>query len=99
MCSSDLSQLLKQGLTLYENLFDTQALIQVIHAGLECGLLSGIYPDCDIISFGPTITGAHSPREQVNIDSVDKFWKYLVAFIAELTKTELIKISNPDRPM
>ena len=82
------SQLLKQGLTLYENLFDTQALIQVIHAGLECGLLSGIHPDCDIISFGPTITGAHSPREQVNIDSVHKFWKYLVLSIRYCAKAD-----------
>ena len=81
------SQLLKQALDLYQHLFNKPAVIQVIHAGLECGLLSDTYPDCDIISFGPTITGAHSPREQVNIDSVDKFWDYLVAFIGELAKS------------
>ena len=80
------SQLLKQGLDLYQSLFDKEAVIQVIHAGLECGLLSGVYPHCDMISFGPTITGAHSPREQVNINSVEKFWKYLIKFIAELAK-------------
>ncbi|MCW8932747.1 MAG: aminoacyl-histidine dipeptidase [Gammaproteobacteria bacterium] len=79
------SQLLKQGLALYQRLFDKKAVIQVIHAGLECGLLSGKYPDCDMLSFGPTITGAHSPREQVNIKSVEKFWDYLVEFIAELS--------------
>ena len=54
------SQLLKQGLALYQTLFNKTAVIQVIHAGLECGLLSDVYPACDIISFGPTITGAHS---------------------------------------
>ncbi|MCU7940414.1 MAG: hypothetical protein KZQ64_14330 [gamma proteobacterium symbiont of Bathyaustriella thionipta] len=80
------SLLLKQALTLYQRLFAKRAVIQVIHAGLECGLLSDVYPDCDMISFGPTITGAHSPREQVNIKSVDKFWDYLAAFIADLAK-------------
>jgi dipeptidase D len=80
------SPLLRRSLSLYKRLFNSNATTQVIHAGLECGLLSGVYPDCDMISFGPTITGAHSPNEQVNINSVDKFWKYLIAFIADLTK-------------
>ncbi len=80
------SDLLKQALTLYQALFNQPAKIQVIHAGLECGLLSGVYPQCEILSFGPTITGAHSPREQVNISSVDRFWKYLQAFIDQLAK-------------
>lgn len=82
------SLLLKQALNLYQKLYAKEAVIQVIHAGLECGLLSDIYPDCDIISFGPTITDAHSPREQVNIESVDKFWDYLVQFVAELAKNQ-----------
>ncbi|WP_198263476.1 beta-Ala-His dipeptidase [sulfur-oxidizing endosymbiont of Gigantopelta aegis] len=80
------SPLLKDALNLYLSLFNKEASIQVIHAGLECGLLSNTYPDCDIISFGPTITGAHSPRERVNIDSVDKFWLFLTEFISKLTK-------------
>ncbi len=78
--------LLKKGLDLYQNLFNKEAIIQVIHAGLECGLLSGKYPNCDIISFGPTITDAHSPREQVNIKSVEIFWKYLITLISILGK-------------
>ncbi len=81
------SPLLNQALDLYKKQFNTEAKIQVIHAGLECGLLSGAYPDCDIISFGPTITGAHSPREQVNIVSVNKFWAFLVELIILLAKS------------
>ncbi len=73
--------LMKQGLQLYQRLFNKEASLQVIHAGLECGLISETYPDCDIISFGPTITGAHSPNEQVDIKSVAKFWQFLTHFI------------------
>jgi dipeptidase D len=80
------SLLLKDALDLYLLLFDKKASIQVIHAGLECGLLANTYPNCDIISFGPTITGAHSPREKVNIESVNKFWFFLRKFIRHLAK-------------
>jgi dipeptidase D len=52
--------------------------IKAIHAGLECGLFSNVYPDWDMISFGPTIRHPHSPDEKVNIASVGKFWDYLV---------------------
>ena len=45
-----------------------------IHAGLECGLIGDTYPEMDMISFGPTIKGAHSPDERLNIDTVAKFW-------------------------
>jgi len=52
--------------------------IKAIHAGLECGILGGVYPNLDMISFGPTIRYPHSPDEKVKIDTVDKFWKFLV---------------------
>lgn len=52
--------------------------VKAIHAGLECGLLGEIYPNWDMISFGPTIRNPHSPDERVNIASVEKFWDYLV---------------------
>jgi len=52
--------------------------VKVIHAGLECGILGGTYPDWDMISFGPTIRFPHSPDEKVNIASVQKFWDFLV---------------------
>ncbi|MCB8965167.1 MAG: aminoacyl-histidine dipeptidase [Bacteroidales bacterium] len=52
--------------------------IKAIHAGLECGLLGGAYPNWDMISFGPTIRYPHSPDEKVNIATVLKFWDFLV---------------------
>ncbi|HPF93947.1 MAG TPA: aminoacyl-histidine dipeptidase [Tenuifilaceae bacterium] len=52
--------------------------IKAIHAGLECGILGGVYPNFDMISFGPTIRYPHSPDEKVKIDTVDMFWKFLV---------------------
>lgn len=52
--------------------------IKAIHAGLECGILGGVYPNLDMISFGPTIRYPHSPDEKVKVDTVDMFWKFLV---------------------
>ncbi len=55
--------------------------IKAIHAGLECGILGGKYPGMDMISFGPTITGAHSPDERVHIPAVEKFYDLLKAVL------------------
>lgn len=57
--------------------------VKVIHAGLECGILLGKYPNLDVLSFGPDIRGAHSPDEQVNVASVAAFWQFLCALLAE----------------
>ena len=65
----------------YEALFGKTPNIQVIHAGLECGLFKKPYPDMDMVSIGPTITGPHSPDEQVHIDSVGLYWKLLTALL------------------
>jgi dipeptidase D len=62
----------------YKRLFDNEPLIKSIHAGLECGLFLEKYPELDMVSFGPTIRGAHSPDERINIATVEKFWKLLV---------------------
>ncbi len=62
---------------LYKELFKEEPKILACHAGLECGLLGQHYPHLEMISFGPTIRGAHSPDERVNIKSVQKFWGYL----------------------
>jgi len=59
----------------YKDLFNEQPDVKAIHAGLECGLIGDKYPGMDMISFGPTIKGAHSPDERLNIETVDKFWK------------------------
>jgi dipeptidase D len=52
--------------------------VKAIHAGLECGILGGVYPAWDMISFGPTIRFPHSPDEKVNIETVGKFWDFLI---------------------
>ena len=72
------SKLLPTMLDLYKKMYNVTPEIRAIHAGLECGLLSGAYPHWDMISFGPTIRFPHSPDEKVNIASVQKFWDYLV---------------------
>ncbi|WP_034912571.1 beta-Ala-His dipeptidase [Erwinia sp. 9145] len=65
----------------YKKLFDRTPNIQVIHAGLECGLFKKPYPDMDMVSIGPTITGPHSPDEQVHIASVGLYWQLLTALL------------------
>ncbi|MFO8055660.1 MAG: aminoacyl-histidine dipeptidase [Bacteroidales bacterium] len=59
----------------YEKLFGEAPKVLAIHAGLECGLISEKYPGLDMISYGPTIKGAHSPDEAVEIKTVEKFWE------------------------
>lgn len=61
----------------YEELFGVKPAIKAIHAGLECGLFLDKYPDLDMVSFGPTMTGVHSPDEKLNIPTVEKFWRHL----------------------
>ena len=59
----------------YQELFKEEPKVLAIHAGLECGLIGDVYPEMDMISFGPTIKGAHSPDERLKIDTVMKFWE------------------------
>ena len=65
----------------YQRLFNKTPNIQVIHAGLECGLFKKPYPDMDMVSIGPTITGPHSPDEQVHIESVGQYWTLLTELL------------------
>ncbi|HKK43698.1 MAG TPA: aminoacyl-histidine dipeptidase [Bacteroidales bacterium] len=78
------SPILKSMSNVYNNMFGKVPEIKAIHAGLECGLIGGVYPSLDMISFGPTIRFPHSPDEKVNIESVDKFWKFLVTSLKEV---------------
>ena len=78
------SPILKTMMATYQRLFNKEPEIKAIHAGLECGLLGGVYPNWDMISFGPTIMHPHSPDEKVNIESVDRFWKFLVETLANI---------------
>lgn len=68
----------------YRNLFGQEPVVRSIHAGLECGLFLEKYPELDMVSFGPTILGAHSPDERINIESAEKFWKLLVDALAKI---------------
>jgi dipeptidase D len=72
------SAILKTMSEVYKANWNKTPEIKAIHAGLECGILGGVYPNFDMISFGPTIRYPHSPDEKVKIDTVDKFWKFLV---------------------
>ena len=78
------SPLLARASALHERLFGQRPAVKAIHAGLECGILKGKKPDLDILSFGPTIRGAHSPTERLQIDTVAPFWQFLTALLAEL---------------
>lgn len=62
----------------YRRLFDTDPVVRAIHAGLECGLILEKYPGLDMISFGPTIYGAHTPQERLDIETTKKFWDLLL---------------------
>ena len=78
------SPLLEKASQLHERLFGIRPAVKAIHAGLECGILKGKKPDMDILSFGPTIRGAHSPTERLQIDTVAPFWQFLTALLEEL---------------
>ncbi|NDW17693.1 aminoacyl-histidine dipeptidase [Dysgonomonas sp. 216] len=69
---------------LYEEMYSKPAKVNVVHAGLECGIILGSTPGLDIVSFGPTILNAHSPDEYVEIDTVAIFYDYLKATLARL---------------
>lgn len=79
------SNLLKVSQKVYKRMFKGQPEIKAIHAGLETGLLGSKYPGIDMISFGPTIQGAHSPDERVNIKAVEKFYSLLKGILKELS--------------
>jgi dipeptidase D len=59
-------------------LFGRDAAVKSIHAGLECGLFLEKYPQLEMVSFGPTLRGVHSPDERIEIETVDRFWKWLL---------------------
>lgn len=75
------SPIMAQVREVYQGLFNKTPNIMVIHAGLECGLFKKPYPDMDMVSIGPTITGPHSPDEQVHIGSVELYWQLLTALL------------------
>lgn len=69
---------------IYINLFNSKPHINACHAGLECGIIGEHYPNMEMVSFGPTIRGAHSPDERASISSTQKFWKFLIQILENI---------------
>ena len=80
------SEILKLSKKAFRNIFHKEAEIKAIHAGLECGILEDKNPGMDMISFGPTIQGAHSPDEKLNIETVEKFYLLLKGILKEIAE-------------
>ncbi len=78
------SKLLDKMRDIYTNRFGESPKVNVVHAGLECGIIGAAYPAMEMVSFGPNIRGAHSPDEKVQVSSVEKFWGYLVEVLEAL---------------
>lgn len=80
------SNILKLMQQTYQGLYGKIPEVKAIHAGLECGLLGGVYPNWDMISFGPTIRFPHSPDEKVNVETVGKFYSWLLETLKNIPK-------------
>ncbi len=78
------SHLLKVAVEQYKALFGKEPVVRGIHAGLECGLFSEKYPKLDMVSFGPTLRGVHSPDEKLLIPTVDMVWQHLLAVLKNI---------------
>ena len=76
------SRLLATAVRTHHGMFGREPVVEAIHAGLECGILGEKFPGMDMVSLGPTIHGAHSPDERVNIPTVKRYWDYLLAILA-----------------
>ncbi|SEO82198.1 dipeptidase D [Flavobacterium sp. CF108] len=79
--NSEILEVLKD---IYEKQNGEQPKVVACHAGLECGILGTNYPDMDMISFGPTIHGAHSPDERASISSAQKYWKFVLEILSNI---------------
>lgn len=75
------SEILRIAREQYVKLFGKEPIVRGIHAGLECGLFSEKYPELDMVSFGPTLRGVHSPDERLLIPTVDMVWRHLLAIL------------------
>ncbi|MDY5968508.1 MAG: M20/M25/M40 family metallo-hydrolase, partial [Bacteroidales bacterium] len=78
------SRILKVGVDTYRALYGKEPVVRAIHAGLECGLIGQKYPSMDMISYGPTMRGVHSPDERVEIKTVEMFWNLTLAILKNL---------------
>lgn len=80
------SEIVKIMEKIYERDFGSKPHVVACHAGLECGIIGANYPEMEMVSFGPTIRGAHSPEEKANIPSTQKFWGFLKEILKEIPK-------------
>ncbi len=75
------SEILKVAQSTYKQLYGKEPEVKAIHAGLECGIIGERMSGMDMISFGPTLEGVHSPDEKIYIDTVEKFWTFLIGIL------------------
>jgi len=75
------SKILGVATSTFKSLYGKEPEVKAIHAGLECGIIGEKYPGMDMVSFGPTLEGVHSPDEKIHIDTVGRFWDYLLAIL------------------
>lgn len=68
----------------YRKLFGEELNVRVIHAGLECGVIGSVYPDMDMVSFGPTLRSPHTPNERCNIPSVAKYYRFVTTLLENI---------------
>ena len=78
------SEILKLSVDTYKRLFGKEPKVLGIHAGLECGLFSEKYPHLDMVSFGPTLRGVHSPDERLLIPTVEMVWNHLLEILKNI---------------
>ncbi|MBR4773087.1 MAG: M20/M25/M40 family metallo-hydrolase, partial [Bacteroidales bacterium] len=78
------SRVLKVGVEVYKKMYGREPIVRAIHAGLECGLIGEKYPQMDMISYGPTLRGVHSPDERIEIKTVEMFWNQTLEILKKL---------------
>ena len=78
------SRVLKVGVDVYRKMYGREPVVRAIHAGLECGLIGQKYPKMDMISYGPTLRGVHSPDERIEIKTVEMFWNQTIEILRRL---------------
>jgi len=78
------SPILKLAAETYQSLFGKAPAVKAIHAGLECGIIGERIPGMDMVSLGPTMTDVHTPEEKLSIESVEKFWRFLLAVLGKV---------------
>ncbi len=78
------SPLLNLAKSVYRSLYGKDPEVKAVHAGLECGIIGERFPGMDMISLGPTLEGVHSPAEKIHIDTVERFWNFLLELLKRI---------------